>query len=276
LKLKYLGTAAAEGWPGMFCNCESCQKARIAGGRNIRTRSQAIIDDTLLIDFPADTYLHVLQNDFDLTRINHCIITHNHSDHLYAPDFEMRRLGFAHLQSDLPLTVYGTGPAGRDSQEIIDMYGLDKQGRVFFKEIRPFEPFLAGKYTVTPLKADHDPLCDPVFYIVDDGAKTLLYAHDTGYFPEDSWKYIERCGIRFDIVSLDCTLEIDPLRNGHMGLPACGEVKERLESIGSAGKSTVFCINHFSHNRKLIYDELVPVAGKMGFAVSYDGMIIEV
>jgi malate dehydrogenase (oxaloacetate-decarboxylating) len=103
----------------MFCSCESCKNAIKAGGRNIRTRSQAVVDDKLLIDFPADTYMHVLYSGLELTKINSCIITHNHSDHLYAADFEMRRRGFAYLKSETPLTVYGTAPTGKDTEEII-------------------------------------------------------------------------------------------------------------------------------------------------------------
>ena len=87
MKLKYLGTAAAEGIPALFCECEVCKKSREKGGRNIRTRSQAIVDDTLLIDFPADTYMHALNNGIDLTYINHCIVTHAHADHFYPLDF---------------------------------------------------------------------------------------------------------------------------------------------------------------------------------------------
>ncbi len=60
MRIKYFGTAAAEGFPGLFCSCEACERARKAGGKNIRTRSQALIDRALLIDFPADTYMHVL------------------------------------------------------------------------------------------------------------------------------------------------------------------------------------------------------------------------
>ena len=50
MKLTYLGTAAAEGWPAAFCNCDGCRAARRLGGRNIRTRSQALVDDALLLD----------------------------------------------------------------------------------------------------------------------------------------------------------------------------------------------------------------------------------
>ena len=61
MKLQFLGTAAAEGIPGIFCQCAVCQEARRKGGRFIRTRSQALIDDRLLIDLNADTYLHTLR-----------------------------------------------------------------------------------------------------------------------------------------------------------------------------------------------------------------------
>ena len=61
MKLTYLGTAAAEGWPAAFCNCDGCRAARRLGGRNIRTRSQALVDDALLLDFPCDAWLHALR-----------------------------------------------------------------------------------------------------------------------------------------------------------------------------------------------------------------------
>jgi len=91
LKFKYLGTSASEGWPAIFCECESCKKAMESGGRNIRTRSQAVIDGKLLIDFPADTYMHVLYQGLDLSKIENCIITHDHGDHLYPAEFENRQ-----------------------------------------------------------------------------------------------------------------------------------------------------------------------------------------
>ena len=76
MKIKFLGTAAAEGIPALFCDCEICERVRRLGGKNIRTRSQALINDDLLIDFPADTYLHVLNYGLELHKINNCIITH--------------------------------------------------------------------------------------------------------------------------------------------------------------------------------------------------------
>lgn len=90
------------GWPALFCTCDNCRRAAKAGGRNLRTRSQAAVDDKLLIDFPADTLAHMYYSGLDLPRIRDCIITHSHSDHLYPADLEMRLDGYAVPGDDRP------------------------------------------------------------------------------------------------------------------------------------------------------------------------------
>ena len=276
LKLKYLGTAAAEGWPALFCTCESCKRAATAGGRNIRTRSQAVIDDKLLIDFPADTFMHVLYGGLDLTKISNCIITHSHGDHLYPADFEMRKKPFAYLETQCALTVYGTESTGKKLQETLNLQQLSQEGIVLFEYITPFEEFNVDEYVITPLKADHDPRTNPVIYIISDAKKTILYGNDTGYFPQETWDYLEKHKPHFDFVSLDCTVGFGKCRNNHMDFDTNLEVKERFIEIGCADKATIFCVNHFSHNGKVIYDEMVPIAQKAGFLVSYDTMEIEI
>jgi len=74
VKIKFLGTAAAEGWPGIFCECDVCMKARELKGKNIRTRSSCIIDDKYMVDFPPDTYMHVLNNGLMLSKIEYLFI----------------------------------------------------------------------------------------------------------------------------------------------------------------------------------------------------------
>jgi phosphoribosyl 1,2-cyclic phosphate phosphodiesterase len=150
--------------------------------------------------------------------------------------------------------------------------------------VKPFVPFQTGGYRITPLKADHDPGSSPVIYIIEaDGVKgaagrSLLYANDTGYFPDETWAYLaDVLSGRFDLVSLDCTTGAKECRRGHMGLDTCAEVRERLISMDMANRDgTIFCLNHFSHNGTLIYDEMAPVAAKAGFQVAYDGMKIQV
>ena len=276
MNIQYLGTAAAEGIPAIFCECDICQKARSLGGRNIRTRSQAIIDDRLLIDFPPDTYMHFLQYDLPLAKIKHCVITHSHADHLYPNDLQMRKNGFSHL-SDLeePMRFY-IGESGYQSiKTIVEQYGITEVEPVL---IKPFGSFDAGGYQITPLRASHAPHTSPVVFLIEKDGKTLLYSNDTSDYPEDTWDYLQNNPRVCDLISLDCTEADKPIRYvGHMNLERCVAMRKRLMEIGMADKSTIFVLNHFSHNGgQVLYEEFVPIAEKYGFIVSYDGMKIEI
>lgn len=91
MKIRYWGSAAAEGVPGIFCHCPVCREARAKGGRFVRARTQAVIDDALLVDLGADTYLNSVRFGFDLSQIGDVLITHAHSDHFYPHELLMRR-----------------------------------------------------------------------------------------------------------------------------------------------------------------------------------------
>ncbi|HZJ75562.1 MAG TPA: MBL fold metallo-hydrolase [Clostridia bacterium] len=279
MKITYYGTAASEGFPGLFCSCEPCEKAREKGGKNIRTRSQALIDDTLLIDFPADTYMHMLNFGLDLRKIKTLLITHSHDDHLYPRDFEYRRYGFAYFDVDVkdltPITVYSSKKSSKSIVDIIDELELEENNGFIWKQAKAFCPFTVGEYKITPLEADHDIRTEPLIYMIEKAGKALLYAHDTGRFKDSTWDYIEKSGARFDFVSLDCTAIIKDYKTNHMGIAGCEAVRERLIETGAADEKTQFCLNHFSHNGLLIHDELVEVAGEKDFLVSYDGAVFE-
>lgn len=275
MKLKYLGTAAAEAVPAPFCECDVCESARNKGGRNIRTRSQAIVDDALLIDFPADTYMHTLQNNIKLCKVSACIITHPHSDHLYPQELFCRTAVAAHMKEERPFCMYAT----REGIDVIRACEytapIEKEGLLKLNTIEPFCPFEVAGYTITPLKADHSTE-NPVIYIIQKDGKSLLYAHDTGLFPQESMEYLAKTDICFDMVSYDCTnvlLEWD--NRNHMGVTGNEIMREKLKAMGKVNEKTVHVVNHFSHNGKAGYDELVPIAREKGFEVSYDGMEVE-
>lgn len=273
MEFQYLGTAAAEGVPALWCNCETCRKSRKIGGRAIRTRSQAIIDGKLLIDFPADTYMHVLQNGIDLLNVEHCIVTHSHSDHLYADDICMIRPGFAHLPQGYKMTFHGTAKMAKKLLPAVTPIA-EQHGCVGFEEIVPLVPVRIAGYEITALPAIHDSNAGPVFYQISDGDKTVLYANDTHFFHEDVWAYWEKTKPHFDMVSLDCTNSCLPLTYvGHMSLYENVRVREKMLEMGIADEKTVFICHHFSHNgTHATYDDFVPQAAKEGFLVSYDGM----
>lgn len=67
MKIRYLGTAAAEGAPALFCTCDHCAYARKVGGKEIRSRAGSILDDRLKIDFGPDSFMQMIQNHIDYT-----------------------------------------------------------------------------------------------------------------------------------------------------------------------------------------------------------------
>ena len=277
MKIQFLGTAAAEGVPGIFCTCENCVRSRRIGGRALRTRSQAIIDDQLLIDFPADTYAHTLLHNIDLATVSHCVITHNHSDHLYPKDIRMLEPGYATMPKDYHLTFYGTKQVEEQVRLMLG-FKLEEAKISEFQRIEEFECFRAGGYEVTALPAIHDPSSGPVFYQISDGGSMVLYAHDTHYFHEEVWAFWEKEKPYFSLVSLDCCNACLPLTYvGHMGLAENIQVRDRMIREGYADEKTIFVCNHFSHNgTNVVYDDFAPIASREGFVTSYDGMVIVV
>ena len=278
MKIKYLGTAAAEGVPAIFCNCDVCTKSRERGGKNIRTRSQAILDDKLLIDFPADTYTHCLNNGINLTKVEHCLITHTHSDHLYPNDLIMRFPGFSDMGKGKPFNLYGLSGAMLNVNAYINKHTFDSKDIIETNVLELYKPIKIDEYTVTALEAIHDVHSYPAIYLITNHEnKTILYAHDTNYLCEDVWNYIRDNGIKLDFVSLDCTDGDIETRTyiGHMNLKDNIKVMNRLKEMGAAGENTIFCSNHFSHNGKdVLYDDFSVIAEKSGVLTSYDGMEI--
>ncbi len=274
MNFKYLGTAAAEGFPAVFCNCEYCNQARKTGGKNIRTRSQAIIDEDLLIDFPPDTYFHSLQNGLNLGKIKYLLVTHSHMDHFFPQEFELRGICFAHDMPEKELTVFC-------NDGVKQLFFAVNTGKIYaqvlgnIKFVTPqmFVPFKAGEYTITPLPARHMQTEQSMIFILEKCGKKILYGNDTGYFYEEVFDYIKKNNISFDFVSLDCTMVNNPVDDTgtHMGFGQIKRVAERLNEIGAISDKTKKYVTHFSHNGNPLQSELEKHADKIDFSVAYDG-----
>ena len=273
MKITYLGTAAAEGFPAVFCNCDHCREAKRLGGQNIRTRSQTLINADLLIDFPADTYSHFLHNNIDGDKIQYLLVTHSHLDHFYVDELQMRHGAFAHNMRAETLQIYcGTGVA-----EKIQKADLDTGKNIALTVLKPFDTVKFGSYTATALPARHHPGDGALMYIIQ-GDKTILYAHDTGYFHEEVFNYLQSSGLVLDLVSLDCTNVDIPIsdKGSHMGLPNIERAVNRLTQMGAITPKTQIVINHFSHNAEPLQSKLETRVAPLGYLVAYDGFSVEV
>ncbi len=274
MKIQFLGTAAFEGIPALFCECEVCRRSRELGGKNIRTRSQALIDDRLPVDFPADTYYHFIKFNLPMLDIKSCIITHSHGDHLQPGDFLIRRPGFGVVKNREPLTIY-SGKSGYEMIKKATESATEEYIKIeMFEE---FNPFIADGYNVTPLKASHDPESDPVIFLIEKDGKSILYGNDTGEIYPEVWEELKKLKKPINLISLDCTMgTLDSDYYGHFSLDRCADVRKRFLEEGLADENTIFLVNHFSHNGgEIVYDDFVKIAGEKGFLVTYDGMIVE-
>lgn len=276
MKIQYLGTAAAEGIPAIFCDCVNCKKARKFGGRHIRTRSQALIDDTILIDFPADTYMHFLQYNVPLNKIKTCLITHSHSDHIYPNDITMRKDGFAHLDMKEPLTFYTAEDGYNKHKEVIDRNNIDED-TIKLVKINAGDVFEAEGYKITAVKAMHDPNSSPVLFVLEKDGKSIFYANDSSEYDEEGMATLKGLDKPLNVVSFDCTEACkDATYVGHLTLDRCIELRKKLLAENITDENTVFILNHFSHNGAYVgYDEFTQIAAKHDFLVSYDGMEYE-
>lgn len=276
MQIKFLGTGAAEGIPALFCHCNICKHARENGGRNVRTRSQAIIDNKILLDFGPDTYLHSLKYDIELADIEHCLITHSHDDHLYLEDLRARRRSRANLRPGTPpLNVYG-GSGVKECLKPNDEGYVTKDQSVLYKEVSPFVSYDINGYKILPIAAVHG-TSQPLVYAISKEDRTILYGHDTDYFTEDSWKELKKMDIHFDLVSLDCTegkKHID--YPGHMNFERMNVMCERMRKEKMISDKTIIIANHISHNGLITYEEAVELGKENGYIISYDGMEMEI
>ncbi len=274
MRIKLLGTAAAEGFPAIYCVCPACLEARRKGGPNIRTRSGAIIDEDLKLDYGPDTMAHVYAHNLRLDRMRYLLVTHSHEDHFTPWEFFTRRPGFSHLEPGTPpVAVYGNAKVGSMLRPA-DLEPVDGVPAWTFTEVRHGETYEMGDYRVTAVHANHDPAEACMVYVIQKEGRTLLYGHDSGCYSEASWEVLRR--FRFDCVIMDCTFGPLSHEDGHMGFPQNRQIRERMLREGMAGEKTVFVSTHYSHNGLADYDEMVRLAQGSGILISYDGMEIQV
>ncbi|MBQ9922138.1 MAG: MBL fold metallo-hydrolase [Clostridia bacterium] len=271
MKITFLGTAAAEGMPALFCNCEYCKEARKRGGKNIRTRSQSLINNDLLIDFCADTYMHSIKSNIDLSKIDTLLVTHSHSDHFYPKGFESLQ------HSGKKITLIANENIKKILAETVISHEMSLDNFIIAED---YTPINLCKYTVTPMPAYHALEKEgekAKIYLISDGNKTLLYAHDTGKIYDESLEFMRKNNIHINFCTLDCTAAFFEgfYLSSHMNFEYCSFTKNLLIDNGIADNTTVFYVNHFSHNARPLHEEMCIEGEKRGFGVSYDGLCVE-
>ena len=278
MKIRYLGTAAAEGVPAMFCKCPFCEEVRRAGLSEFRTRSQVLIDGVLSVDFPPEAYAHSLRFGVSLADLKYVLATHSHMDHFYAHDFILRgyRYGRGFVGS---LAIYGNAEVGAVFSECTarEMKAEVAQD-ITFTELSPYKRYTIGEYTVLTLPANHTLAEQAMLFYIERGGVGYLHMYDTA-LPEDGiYAFLKQNGARARAVSLDCTYggRTGVARPRHMNAQDGMEVRKKLISAGVCGEDTKFVLTHFSHNCNPLTEEMNKLAHGLNALAAYDGMELEI
>ena len=271
MKIKILGSGGGEGFPAAFCCCEHCETARKIGNKSLRTLSQTIINDDLLIDFPADTAAHCLYHGVKLGQLQNVLITHSHIDHFEPSLLSMRGGVFAHNMKYEDIFFYGP----EDLREVADTRDIAKPFRknIHFVPLSDQKAVSIGNYKVTAIKALHAPTLGSLNYIIEQDGKSILYLLDSGYPTSDTLTYLKSLNIVFDAVIMDGTMGTAPLQTYiyHMCYQENKNLKEEFVHLGVADRNTHFIVTHITHNHSEYHEKVEEIFAETGIQVAYDG-----
>jgi phosphoribosyl 1,2-cyclic phosphate phosphodiesterase len=270
MKVRFLGTGAAEAIPSPFCGCTTCEDARKQGGRNRRRRSSLLINEDLLIDAGPDLVSACAELGVSLVGLRYLLVTHSHFDHFDPTNIEIRAPRYRKVA--MPKLTLVAGPSTLARVQLPGYRDRDVElSRVPF---RPDAHVELGSYSVTAIAAAHaHDLGDAMNFIVSDGAVTVLYAVDTSEYSEETFSRL--ASRKLDLLIVDATKGTNETSRNHLSIDGVLALVERLRRSGSLSPASRVVATHFSHSHVPPHDELELVLKKHGILCAYDGLQID-
>lgn len=271
MRVQFLGTAASEGIPNPFCKCDICEKVRIQKGKDIRTRSSVIIDDLMQIDIAPEFSYQIMRENIDMTKIKDILFTHTHPDHFNVGDLYSRMINFG-FNITHPLHIYGNDRAINGCLNVLQDYSSE---RFVFNVAIPFQTITTSSgYEVTPLLANHAKWEFCYIYLIEKSGKTMLYGHDSGYFPEFTWQWLKNSGKKIDLAIFECTYGYrdNEKTNNHMSIETVLSAQKRMIKDDIFHENTALLTSHHSHSCGFMHDDLVEIFKPYKIEVAFDGL----
>ncbi len=267
MNIRLLGTGAADGIPGLYSDNRVSRFARAQGGKEVRTRSAALVDEVLKIDFPPDTLCQLQRDRLDARDWTALLFTHSHEDHFAVGEIQYTLYPFTELE-ELPFSIYGNAKIGHTLQDRYPEWPID------YVEMRSFCSYAHGPYTFVPIKARHDMTEDCLNLMIECGGKKLLYATDTGIWEDPTFVFLAEH--RLDCLVIECT---EGLREndyfGHLNLTDLAVVLKRLRASGTVHSGTKVVTTHHAHTGEATHCELVKALSPLGAEPGFDGLVVE-
>ena len=268
MNIRLLGTGAADGIPGFFGNDMVSRYARENGGKDIRSRSAAIVDGVLKIDLPPDTIMQLQRDGLDGLDWSALIFTHSDDDHIAVDEIQYALFPFTDLDH-LPYTIYANPHVAAEIRCRYPEWPLE------LFETHSFESFQHGIYQITPIKATHIEGEDCHNLLVEKDGKVLLYATDTGIWPKETFHFLRSCKI--DLLVIECSYGFEQSSyKGHLNIAGVVSVVEQLRADGALGSHSRVVTTHHSHQGNARHCDLEKALLPYGIEPGFDGMVIEI
>ncbi|MFW5697759.1 MAG: hypothetical protein ACOCX1_04290, partial [Fimbriimonadaceae bacterium] len=148
MKVRLLGTGAADGIPALFSQDEISRFAREYGGHDLRTRSAAIIDDQLKIDLGPDTFHQMNREGLRASDWIGLVFTHSHEDHLTVSELQYALYPFT-PEEENGFCIFGNAAVLDIIRERYPDWPFELHLSASFKTFR------VAEYEITPVKAFH-------------------------------------------------------------------------------------------------------------------------
>ncbi len=249
MRIKFLGTGAAEGIPSFGCTCQRCRVARAEGGHNVRRRASLLIEAAghrILLDTPPE--ISALLNQAEVFDLSAVLLSHEHFDHIGG------LVEFEYWNRVLPIFAgYDVLPKLRLTPRL--------ESRALLSGFYPHTWLHFGDLKVMPFKVIHHVPC--YGFAFEETGTRVLHFSDSG--PELG--NLHRHLLAGADVAIFHTPTFEPYRS-HISVQGVISLVQEY----SLRRAVITHINH--HN--LLHEELVERVAPYGITVAYDGLTLEV
>lgn len=284
MKLRFLGTGAAGGYPNPHCRCENCMAARESGGKSIRMMCSAMINDDLIIDLGPDLAGASIRFGLDLADVRWVLQTHSHGDHLLPLHASARAASWAAKNAQplewfvntasVDVIVKGNSKSIPKMSMVIDD---DAAAQLRLTTIDPWQELEFGAYRVLAIPANHASAPNPMLFAIQKEGRSLLYGSDTSALPEDVWPQVVVRGWMFDVVVFDHNDGFMRSHSAtHMGSEGVLAEFARMRELGIVNETTRLYGTHIAHHSSGLHEAESARAGDHGYSIAYDGLIVDI
>jgi len=264
MKIKFLGTSAGWPLPRIGCNCEICSSN---DPKDKRTRTQVLVNDSILLDAGPDTYNHLANLDSSpmtqndkikaASKLKAILVSHDHLDHI---------LGLWDVTHIYNLTgtlnVYVTLPVLNGIRKIVRTHGKNLKINIVKSN---------QSFSIDNIKAEYFPVIHgntPTFGIKIKDKKILTYIPDLNRILPSQQKIIRDGHV---LIIDGSSLNQAGQARGHISINDGIKISKNLK----ARKTYFVHIGHKTGTHQFLENYLAKNAGP-NFHIAYDGLELEV